>query len=61
MRHLEGTHGVGGNGLLKGSRLIHLRSQIHRQDWRSPFNFHLGVFGFSLCFVIFILLICFLS
>ncbi|KHG17953.1 Heme-responsive zinc finger transcription factor HAP1 [Gossypium arboreum] len=32
MRHLEETHGVEGKELLKESRLIHLRSRIHRQD-----------------------------
>ncbi|KHG25392.1 Histone H3.3 [Gossypium arboreum] len=39
MRHLEGGRIVESKELLKESQLIHLRSQIHHQDRRSPFKF----------------------
>ncbi|KHG25884.1 dna damage checkpoint 1 [Gossypium arboreum] len=36
----------GGKELFKESRLIHLRSRIHLQDERSPFNFPHEFLGF---------------
>ncbi|KHG01005.1 hypothetical protein F383_22842 [Gossypium arboreum] len=32
MRHLKGGRRVESKELLKGSRLVHLRSRIHHQD-----------------------------
>ncbi|KHG16386.1 hypothetical protein F383_21517 [Gossypium arboreum] len=58
--HLGGARRVGSKELLKESQLIHLNSRIHHQDWRSPFKF-LQEFWVFLCFVVFMLLRCFLS